>query len=520
MDRPKCKVILTSDRTLMSNYGNSLFYGFISTAPRASFISEFVFKAVFNRVPVDEHGRALLAPQGLRRIESAIIKSGLLKREEVVVTTPENIKKFLSEETKVIGISTFDPLGKGPASTTISGPFGIVHEEPFNAYYFRKLVGSEAVQKAKRQGVLIMVGGPGAWQLGYEEMERIGVDVVVEGEGELIFPKLIASILEGTLRTPVRITAGFEDAPKAEDIPPLLGATVGGLVEVSRGCGRGCGFCTPTLRRLRHRPLDVIIEDVRTNAENGQTNVCLHAEDVLRYGTLALVPDHEKVVALFRRVASVPGIKGVGISHAELASIASSPFTVKAVSEILGLERHAWLGFQTGIETGSTSMIERYMCRKPAPFKPVEWRGVVESAFAICDDYNWIPAATLIVNLPGETDKDILQTIDLVESLRDYRSFIVPLLYVPATGNATKPMRFLEDARYYHLELYRVVWRHNLRWMEELANDYSKKNSPAVKFTIRSAIKFVKGYLNRKVEEVLEEALRSKASLYQTPETR
>ncbi|MCX8182175.1 MAG: B12-binding domain-containing radical SAM protein [Candidatus Methanomethyliaceae archaeon] len=519
MGLAKCKVILTSDRTLMSNYGNSLFYGFISTAPRASFLSEFVFKAVFNKVPVDENGRAILAPQGLRRIESAIIRSGLLKREEVAVIIPEKIQKFLSEDTKVIGISTFDPLGKGPASTTISGPFGIVHEEPFNAYYFRKLVSSEAVQKARSQGVVVMVGGPGAWQLGYKEMERMGIDVVVEGEGESIFPRVIESILDGKLKVPVRITADIQDAPKAEDIPPLLGATVGGLVEVSRGCGRGCGFCTPTLRKLRHRPLDAIIQDVKTNVENGQTNICLHAEDVLRYGTTALVPNHERVLELFKSVTSVPGVKSVGISHAELASIASSPSTVKAVSEILGLERHAWLGFQTGIETGSISIIERYMCRKPAPFKPVEWRSVVESAFSICDEYNWVPAATLIVNLPGEKENDILQTIELVETLKNYRSFIVPLLYVPATGDENKPMRFLEDANQYHLELYRVVWRHNLRWIEELANDYSKKNNPAVKFTIRSAIKFVRGYLNKKVEEVLDGALRSRASIYQTPET-
>jgi len=516
----KCKVILTSDRTLMSNYGNSLFYGFISTAPKTSFISEFIFKVIFNNVPVDETGRAILAPQGLRRIESAIIGSGLLKREEVIVTIPEKIKRFLSEDTKVLGISAFDPLGKGPASTTMSGQFGIVHKEPFNVYYFKKLLKSDVIQEARKQGTVVVVGGPGAWQLGYEEMRDMGIDVVVEGEGELIFPRVIASILEGSLRYPLRISSSFQDAPKAEEIPPLLGATIGGLVEISRGCGRGCSFCTPTMRRLRHRSLSSIIDDVKMNVAYGQRNVCLHAEDVLRYGTYALIPNHERVVELFKSVASVSGVKSVGISHAELASIASSPSTIKAVSDILGLERHAWLGFQTGIETGSTSMIERYMCRKPAPFKPIEWKSVVESAFSICDEYNWIPAATLIVNLPGETENDVLQTIDLVESLRSYRSFIVPLLYVPATGNASKPMRFLEDAKHYHLELYRLVWRHNLRYIEELANDYSRKNNPAVKFAIRSIIKFVKGYLNRKVENLFEEALRSSVSICPTSETR
>ncbi|MGC8936989.1 MAG: B12-binding domain-containing radical SAM protein [Candidatus Methanomethylicaceae archaeon] len=518
MDTTSCKVILTSDRTLMSNYGNSLFYGFISTSPKTTFITEVLFKAVFNKAPLHKDGRAVLAPQGLRRIEAAIVRSGLLRREEVAVTIPESIERFLSDETKVIGISTFDPLGKGPASTTMSGPFGIVHKEPFNVYYFRKLVRSEAVQKARSRGVAVLVGGPGAWQLGYEEMKSLGIDVVVEGEGELIFPRAIASILEGSLKCPTRIVAGLQDIPRAEDIPQLLGATVGGLVEVSRGCGRGCRFCTPTLRKLRHRPLDSIIEDVKVNVFNGQRSVCLHAEDIMRYGTYSMIPDHDKVVELFRSVASVPGIRSIGISHAELASIASSPSTVRAISDILCLGRHQWLGFQTGIETGSTAMIEKYMPRKPAPFKPVEWRSVVENAFSICDEYHWVPAATLIVNLPGETESDIVQTIDLVEALRGYRSFIVPLLFVPATGLASKPMRFLEDAETYHLELYRLVWRHNLRWIEELADDYSRNNNPVVKFVIQSVIKLVKSYLNKRAEEALETALRSKVRAHMSPE--
>ncbi|MGQ9759752.1 MAG: B12-binding domain-containing radical SAM protein [Candidatus Methanomethylicaceae archaeon] len=517
MDLSKCKLILTSDRTLMSTYGNSLFYGFVSTAPRTTFLSEVLFGAIFNKTPLYEDGRAVLAPQGLRRIESAIVRSGVLKKEEIVVTIPENIHKFLTEETKVIGITVFDPLGKGPASTTMSGPYGIVHEESFNAYYFRKLIESKIIQKARSDGVKIVVGGPGAWQLEYEEMERHGIDVVIEGEGEYIFPRLLQSVLTDSLKCPIRISAEHNEVPPVEEIPPLLGGTIGGLVEVSRGCGRGCSFCAPTLRKLRHRSLGAIIEDVKTNIACDQRSVCLHAEDILRYGTYSLVPDHNRVLELFRSIKSVPGVSSIGISHAELASIASSPSTVRAISEILGLERHAWLGFQTGIETGSTSMIERYMRRKAAPFKSTEWRSVVESAFAICDECNWVPAATLIINLPGETESDIAQTIDLVDALRPYRSFIVPLLFVPFHERSGKPMRFLEDAERYHLELYRVLWRHNMCWMEELAKDYSRKNKPALKFIMGGVIKLITTYLNKKVEEMLEATLVSKESISQAP---
>ncbi|RZN55977.1 MAG: radical SAM proteinB12-binding domain-containing radical SAM protein [Candidatus Methanomethylicota archaeon] len=500
--KKNCKIILTADRTLMSNYNTSLFYGFISTAPRGILFSELLFKATFSNPIVDENGVALLAPQGLRRIESALINSNIVNREEVVVTTLENIPRFLSDNTKIIGITVFDPFGKGPASTTMSGPYGIVHRESFNTYYFRRLITSSIIKNARKKGVKIVIGGPGAWQIGYEEMKKFGIDVVVEGEGEIVFPKIVKQIFENSLEYPIRIMPKYDEIPSEEEIPPLLGGTIGGLVEVSRGCGRGCKFCAPTLRRLRHRKISDIIKDIETNIRFGQRNVCLHAEDVLRYGTFSLIPDHNKVVELFRSVKSVPGLNNVSISHAELASIAVSPSTVEKISEILELDRHHWLGFQTGIETGSKNLIEKYMHNKPAPFKPSEWKDVVVNAFSICDEYNWIPAATLIVNLPGETEDDIIQTIELVEDLKPYRSFLCPLLYVSFDGSS-KSMRFIEDAKPYHFELYKAIWRHDMKWLEELANDYSKNNNPIVKMTLRMVVKMITTYLNKKVEKFL-----------------
>ncbi|MEM2743269.1 MAG: hypothetical protein QXF54_04645, partial [Candidatus Methanomethylicaceae archaeon] len=211
----------------MSNYSNSLFYGFISTAPKGLLLTEILFRVIYNKPRLYEDGRAILAPQGLRRIEASLIKSGIVERNEVVVTTLENIKKFLSQYTKVIGITTFDPLGKGPASTTLCGPYGIVHKESINSYYFKELINSEVIQNARKNGVKVVVGGPGAWQLGYKEMEEFGIDVVIEGEGELIFPKIVKSIFENSLSTPIRISAGPNEIPSVEEIPLLLGGTIG-----------------------------------------------------------------------------------------------------------------------------------------------------------------------------------------------------------------------------------------------------------------------------------------------------
>jgi radical SAM superfamily enzyme YgiQ (UPF0313 family) len=42
-----------------------------------------------------------------------------------------------------------------------------------------------------------------------------------------------------------------------------------------------------------------------------------------------------------------------------------------------------------------------------------------------------VPACTLIVGLPDEKEEDIIKTIDLVDDLKQMRSLIVPLFFVP-----------------------------------------------------------------------------------------
>ncbi|MEN3052123.1 MAG: radical SAM protein, partial [Candidatus Methanosuratincola petrocarbonis] len=464
----------------MSDYGGGLFYGFITTAPAGSIKLlplSGALKFILHRVPADERGRALIAPHGLRRAEAALIESGVVGADDVAVVPPESLGNAITGDTKVIGISVIDPLGKGPASTTFSGEHGIVHAEAFSAMMFRRLMGSKAIKEAKSKGAMVVVGGPGTWQLEGVGFSKLNIDVLVHGEAETVFPLVVEKILGHELVAPAVFRSKPNLAVDGSKIPLLRGGTVGGLVEISRGCGRGCSFCLPNMRKVRHRAIGDIIEDVKTNLRFGQRSICLHAEDVLRYGTSDLVPRHGKVVELFTEVSKLKEISGLSISHAALASIATSPETVSSISEILGLGGRRWMGFQTGIETGSPELLGKLMRNKAAPFGPEEWPEVVERAFATCNDNGWVPAATLIINLPGESPEDIIKTTELVERLRCYRSLIVPLLCVPVTGKG-KTMRLVEDAEDYHFDLYQAVWRHDLRWLKDIATDYTRGNTP------------------------------------------
>ncbi len=499
------KIVLTADRSLMSTYGGSLFLGFATSGPVSGlpFYRAFMH-FILRPVPVGSNGEAILAPYGLRAIEASLIESGVADRSEVIVAPPRTLSRVIGDETRIIGISTMDPKGLGPASSTFSGPYGIVHSESYTTAKFKELLGSAAIRRARERGVKIVVGGYGAWQLDINDMVELGIDYVVVGEGEIVASKLFKQILEDTAPEPPKIITVSEVPDR---IPRIQGGTIGGLVEVSRGCGRGCYFCSSTLRRLRHRPLEDIIHDVEVNAKAGLKCVCLHAEDILHYGGTPTEIRPEKVLKLFESAISVEGIEFACVSHAALASIAEKPDLVEKISELLSLTPKRWMGFQTGIETGSPRLIEKYMRMKPYPFKPNEWPEVVENAFAIANDNNWIPAATLIVNLPGETEDDVLKTVELVERLRPYKSLMVPLLYVPIKELSAPTMRMIEDAKWYHWELYRAAWRHNMKWLEVLADEHLRHANRLVKYAVNGFVKFVVHFLDK---FVVEKAIREK----------
>ena len=69
-------------------------------------------------------------------------------------------------------------------------------------------------------------------------------------------------------------------------------------MEIGRGCSRGCAFCSPAMRSMRHRPLENILEDVRVNLAAGQRDIILHSEDFFSYGSAGMRSNEEKVQEL------------------------------------------------------------------------------------------------------------------------------------------------------------------------------------------------------------------------------
>jgi radical SAM superfamily enzyme YgiQ (UPF0313 family) len=228
-------------------------------------------------VPHD-NGIARYAPYGLRKIEAALLR--YYKRNEVVVAHPLYIDRFISNDTKIVAVNTMDPLGMGPVTMMFSYGGRLT---PYTKKRFYELTARiNYLRRKNGYKFKIIVGGPGAWQFNYvnnNELKRLEIDHIIIGETEHVITDLFREIEENEMPKLMNIRTW----PSIEEIPVIVGASTHGLIEVMRGCGRGCSFCEPNLRYGRFMPLEKIDEEIKVNVKMGQNSIWVHSEDIFLY---------------------------------------------------------------------------------------------------------------------------------------------------------------------------------------------------------------------------------------------
>ncbi|RLF27764.1 MAG: radical SAM protein, partial [Thermoplasmata archaeon] len=220
---------------------------------------------------------------------------------------------------------------------------------------------------------------------------------------------------------------------------------------------------------FRCQPLEKILEEARLNIKHGN-GVLLHAEDVLRYKTQGFTPNEKEVIKLFREIKKLTN--RIGISHFAHASVVSKPKLIEKISELteVGSKENPFISGQVGIETGSVRLIAKHMRGKAKPFKPEEWPEMIIESHKTLADNQWVPCNTLIIGLPGEKPDDIRRTIELVESLHEYKSLIVPLYFVPIGHLSGKGFFRTKHMLSEHWQLFAACMKHDFKWIYTLAD--------------------------------------------------
>jgi radical SAM superfamily enzyme YgiQ (UPF0313 family) len=455
-------IVLTGSATDMSDFKLSPFRAFTGGFPTAIVPRFLLRKYWYPRVPTNGDGTAKYAPYGLRKIEAVLIRE--FGEQTVVVVHPSNLEKFVGPETKVVGVSSMEPAGTGFVSRTYTSLVGF-GGEPVAAAEFRDLITKPILRK---WGAKIVLGGSGAWQIHNSKLQKkYGIDCIVMGEGEKTALEIFRKALNGEELPRVIET----EPPDPKEISCIMNPSIFGTVEITRGCGRGCKFCSPMMRRLYSFPLEHILKEVELNAKNGTRMIILASEDIFLYRcNNKFLPNREAVVELINSIASVPQVEFIQPAHAALAPVVYDPQIVEEIGPVLR-EKSYWVTDETrhssvevGIETGSIRLVKKYMPGKMLPYKPEEWHDVVTKAIEIMNEnYIW-PLATLIVGLPGETEKDTVATLELVDKLKHCKLFYVPLLFTSEEDCMLREARHMDLKHLTPLqwELLATCWRHNI----------------------------------------------------------
>jgi len=461
------KVVLTASETEMDECEGGPLMCFIPTSPIGRNILGFAERRTNASPERTAEGRAKYAPYGLRKVEAVLLENGF-SESEVAVVHPKDLKHFIGPETKVVGISSMDPTGKGYVGQTYASIIG--REESTCAADVRKLLNDSSIKKFKP---IVILGGYGSWQLEVknEDTRDYSVDcVLIDGRQEAIM-KVFSEAVDG--KPLPRVVRSEESLGNSDytTMPLIKHAATYGTVEISKGCGRKCQFCTPTMQIRYDIPLERIRREVEVNLIDGAECIYLVTEDFLMYGTNdnSFIPNKTALINLLRNLAKCSGLKAILPSSFSLAPVVCNPGLVQEASEIL-LE-YPWYSYggkpivmsETGIETGSTRLMQKYMAGKMRPFEAGQWIEIINQAMGILNDNYWYPIVSIIVGLPDEKEDDLVETLELLDDLEEFRALYIPLIFSPLeTNRAISRMS---------LELITLCWKYNMKiWKDSIAS--------------------------------------------------
>lgn len=396
-------------------------------------------------VEYEENGEAKYMPAGVRLVEKSLLRE--YSQDDIVSCYPADIDKFIGPNTRIVAVSTHNPLGVTFAAGVYTSIFGS-SKMPMNSHYSREMF-AKIKANPYRDNFKVIVGGSGGWQIIQTDMyEELSVDCVVEGRSESKdVMELFAKAIAGE-ELPKEIEVKHPTDKEGILFPDKR--TTFGVVEMTTGCGRRCKFCLPDLNPQIDLPKDKIMDAVRANVAAGNKQISLATEDMFIWGqvhtdTPFYFPNREALIDLYSDIVNTPGVEQHVLSHSTIAPAVVDPILIKELSRILlpkspihfpYLSSHPEkkaLAPLIGLETGSVRMAKKVMASKGVPFSIEDWQSVVLEGLKVLNENNWFPAMTLIVGNPDETDEDNMATLDLIYEMerRGLFAFLIPSIFTP-----------------------------------------------------------------------------------------
>ena len=471
-------IVLAASRAEANEYNDNPFSAFICTFPKK--LSGYLLNEYLENLESSKDGRAKRTIYGLRKVESMLIDE--FGEENVVVAHYDQLHKFIGKNTKIFGVSTMDPMGLAYVSTTYNSLIGF-GGEALNASEFKLLLNHPSLKKYKPK---IIVGGQGVWQINEAKLQKkLGIDVLFNGEGEKDLINTFKNLLENK-EVPKIFEAG---RPDRKNIPIIKHAASYGMVEIMRGCGRGCAFCSPTMRTRYSFPIEHIMKEVAVNVKEGAKSIFTVTEDIFLYKCHNnFIPNTPEVVKLYKTIADYPGVENILLSHGSFAPVVYDDKLLDELSPILlektrwnpknsSLYKKAFVSIEMGIETGSVRLMQKYMKGKALPFSVDNWPELVVKAIGKLNDHDWWPLCTIMTGQPEETEEDVIATLNLIDDLRAHNAqmFYTPVLFIPLKEAILRNSRRtnLDNLSELQWEVLSRCWKNNIDfWTPDMKKIY------------------------------------------------
>ncbi|MDC3322986.1 tRNA (N6-isopentenyl adenosine(37)-C2)-methylthiotransferase MiaB [Gammaproteobacteria bacterium] len=280
--------------------------------------------------------------------------------------------------------------------------------------------------KDKNPNLKIGVGGCVASQEGDNIMKRAPqVDIVFGPQTIHRVPKLYENVAENKLES-VDIT--FPKTEKFDHLPEQSSDGPTAFVSIMEGCNKYCSFCVVPHTRGNEisRPLDDILKEIEGLAEKGVKEVNLLGQNVNSYRDSKLKTKGLGLSNLIRSSSVIEGIERIQFTT-------SHPFEfgqdlIDIYQEVPQLINYVHLPVQSGSNDILKKMRRRHS--RDEYFEIIDKLKSARSGISISSDF--------IVGFPGETEKDFLDTLDLVDYVGYDESF--SFIYSPRPNTTAKDL--------------------------------------------------------------------------------
>ena len=197
-------------------------------------------------------------------------------------------------------------------------------------------------------------------------------------------------------------------------------------VKISDGCDNRCTYCAIPLIRggYQSRPFEDILEECKTLAAQGVTELTLIAQDTSRYGC-DLGDGHYLLPELLEAVSAIESVHWVRVLYCYPDS--TDDRLLDAIQRLPKVAPYLDLPLQH---------IDDDLLRRMNRRGSADW---IKSRIAECRRRGIILRTTMIVGFPGETDEQFQTLLDFVKEARFDR--LGAFTYSPEEGTAAAKMK-------------------------------------------------------------------------------